>query len=77
MRHRGPSATAAPSVRQVNAAWGHLMSTGGTLSPYAVTGRSNTTSSVNACEAPLLGDHPPHHVSSRFLIIRAPKQEAD
>lgn len=77
MGHRGPSASAAPSVGQVSSPWGHLTSAGGMLSPHAVTGRSNTTSLVSACEAPLLGDHPPHCVSSRFLIIRAPKQEAD
>lgn len=64
MGHRGPSTIDAPSVRQVNASWGHFTSTGGTLSPYAVTGRNDTTSLVGACEMPLLGDHPPHHVSS-------------
>lgn len=62
MGHRGPFAADALSVRQVNATWGHFTSPGGTLAPYAVTGRSNNTSLVGACEIPLLGDHLTHHV---------------
>lgn len=76
MGHRGPFADDASSVRQVNATWGHFTSLGGTLAPYVVTGRSNSTSLVGACEIPVLGDHPTHHVSPRFLITGAAKQEA-